>query len=95
MGLTIAAFTACTLTVSNVIPIAPAAVAAKIHHAIPLRYSYPNNHWCIPYHDSGIAIANATPTNTTKSFDNIPQRPNTPAPSTFRTPISFVRCSAI
>src|SRR5579871_4355861 len=47
------------------------------------------------HHAIGVDIKNERTTNNTNSFDNNFQRLNTEAPSTFRTPISLVRCSAI
>src|SRR5450432_1256127 len=73
---------------------APIPASRKIHQDISVRYGYFSSHWCKKYHATGIAMAHEMITRLTKSFDNICHRLNILAPSTFRTPISLVRCSA-
>jgi len=50
---------------------------------------------CIAHHAAGVATINATKTNFRKSFESKALMPATDAPSTFRTPISFMRFSAM
>ena len=46
------------------------------------------------YQETGVTMAIEMITSATKSFDNIFHSEKIEAPNTFRTPISFVRCSA-
>ena len=94
-GLAIAAFIASKLIVKNAINIEANPASANTHHDKFVRYAKSCSHLSIPYHASGAAITNAINTSFIKSIDNKLTILETLAPSTFRTPISFVCCMVL
>src|SRR6185312_11281663 len=74
---------------------APTAGAANTHQESVVRYSYFSSQAFRKYQARGMEIQQESMTSITKSFDSNFQRLNTVAPSTFRTPISLTRCSAM
>src|SRR5690606_7042589 len=80
--------------VSKVRAIVPNTAIANTSHDIVMRYWYCVSQLFIKTEDKGMEIQHAITVNTTKSFDNIFHKFATLAPSTFRMPISLVRCSA-
>jgi hypothetical protein len=94
-GLAIAAFIAWKLMVANAINNANAPAIKNIHQLIFILYAKFCNHLSMISHANGEAMNNAIATSFRKSFENKITMLATLAPSTLRTPISFVRCSAL
>ena len=53
---------------------APKPAAAKIHHAMSLRYSYFCSHQFMPHHANGIPNNKEIPTSITKSLLSMPHK---------------------
>src|SRR5688572_14289588 len=70
------------------------ATTGNIHHEILIRYSNLNSQSDRKYDAIGNAIRHESMTSMTKLRVNKVQRLNSDAPTTFRMPISLVRCSA-
>ena len=68
---------------------------AKTHHPIFTRYVYFSNHVLIAHQATGDAITSEMTTSFKKSFESNVVIVSTDAPSTFRTPTSLMRFSAM
>src|SRR5262245_47647432 len=73
----------------------PTPVAANTHQLSAVRYAKSCSQLYITHQATGNVIKNATMTSVKKSLDNSETICATVAPSTFRTPISFVRVLVI
>src|SRR5215203_3697179 len=78
---------------NNAISNETAPAVKNIHQSMSTRYEKSCNHLCITHQATGKAITLAINTSLTKSFDTSNKILETDAPRTFRTPISFVRCT--
>src|SRR5438045_7549532 len=94
-GFTIAAFIAWKLTINKAMTTADKPANANTHHCIVIRYGKFCSQVCIAQYATGAAMTNDTSTSFKKSFDNKVVIFVTEAPSTLRTPISFILFSAI
>ena len=94
-GLATAALIAWKLIVNSAINKATNVVIANTIQLKPVRYAKLCSQLCIAHHAIGDAIKMAIPTNFKKSFESNATMLVTLAPNTFRTPISFMRCSAL
>src|ERR1700730_804228 len=94
-GLATAALIAWKLTVSTAMQRAIAAVIRNTSQPIFVRYAKSRSHLLITHQATGDAITIDIATSFKKSFDKSVTIPATLAPKTLRTPISFVRCSAL
>ena len=68
---------------------------AKTHQPIPTRYVYFSSQVLIAHHATGDAITSEMTTSFRKSFESNVVIVSTDAPSTFRTPTSLMRFSAM
>src|ERR1700722_371915 len=94
-GFATAAFIAWKLIVTNATITASIPANAKIHQLIFILYAKFCNQLFITNHASGEAITNEMKMSLIKSFDKRKTILLTDAPSTLRTPISFVRCVVV
>src|SRR5207249_570037 len=90
-GLATAALIAWKLIVNNAIKTASNPAPKNIHQLMLILYAKSCSQLCIMYHATGEAIRNAMTTSLIKSFERSATIFVTEAPSTFLTPISFVR----
>src|SRR5215831_17202992 len=94
-GFAMAALIAWKLIVNKAINKATIVVITKTVQLIFFRYAKSISHLFITHHAMGDAITTDTATNFKKSFERRATIPETLAPKTLRTPISFIRCSAL
>ena len=94
-GLLDAALNACVLAMPIVIMNDMIPASGKIHKGISILMGYCSRKLLAIHHANGRLIAKAIKTILEKSFVSRKRTLDTEAPSTFRMPISFVRCSAV
>ena len=81
--------------VNNAITMATAPAIMNAQALIEVLYAKPSNQFCISNHAIGVAMTIAMNTKRIKSLDNKPTIPVMLEPNTLRTPISFLRWSAV
>src|SRR4030095_5622544 len=92
-GFATAALIAWKLIVPKAIMTASNPAATNIHQLMLIRYAKSCSQLCIIHQAMGDAMTKAIATSLMKSFESSVTIFDTDAPSTLRTPISFVRCA--